>query len=76
MKLLVNNGAELDAVNTYGNTALILAVSTGNHLRRFENVVRTRPLRRYAFVGLGFNRAAEFLIRKGANVSIVGQEGN
>lgn len=30
MKLLVSSGADLNAVNTYGNTALILAVSTGN----------------------------------------------
>lgn len=30
MKLLVDNGAALDAVNKFGNTALILAVSKGN----------------------------------------------
>lgn len=31
VRLLVENGADIDAMNSYNNTALFLAVAGGNH---------------------------------------------
>lgn len=33
VKLLIENGADINAVNNLNDTALILAISKGNHLK-------------------------------------------
>lgn len=79
MKLLIKKGADLNAVNVYHVTALILAINKGEHeyVKWFQIAVWTTFLIRFVFIFLGFDTAAEYLIRKGANVNIIGgQDGN
>lgn len=71
-KLLLEHGADIDAVNEYNNSALIMAVWAGNFWTYSGKVVIqwTVPT-----LFLEFDNVAEFLIQKGADVNVVGENG-
>lgn len=73
MQLLIENGANINAANTPGDTALILAISAGIQMnltflyKRILELKTTSPI-------LGYDRIGELLIQKGANVNAVDKD--
>lgn len=76
VELLLQNGADINAVNSNNNSALILALDTGrgNHFVNSWNFLAKEAL--FIFFCLGYEEIAKLLIRKGADVNIVGQDDN
>lgn len=68
----MEHGADINAVNKYNNSALIMAVWAGNFLTYCEKVAMqwTVPT-----LFSEFDNVAEFLIQKGADVNVVGENG-
>lgn len=77
IELLIQNGADINAVNDLNNSALILALDTdrGNHLKITAQHSKWF-FKRVILSCSGYKEAAKLLIRKGADVNIVGQDGN
>lgn len=74
IRQLIENGAEVNVINTHKNTALLLAINKGKSNWNWINVKRYKRID--FLLHLGFDKIAEFLIEKGANVDAVGQDGN
>lgn len=57
------------------NSALILAISSGDHWKLVRSLCINVEIIRFVVSFLGFDKVAELLIEKGADVHIVGQDG-
>lgn len=79
---LLDNGADINAIASNamgqsGNSALILAIQSGKyHRNMYELVLRKDPLIKMHIFGQGFEKTAELLIQRGANVGLQGSDGN
>lgn len=74
MRLLIENGANINAVNSQNNTALIIAISKGNSLKHVENFLGF-TLENTMLSFSEFFDIAELLIQKGIDVNTVIQDG-
>lgn len=72
MRLLVENGADLNAVNTYKNTALISAINEGNYNKNCKNLCEEALKLFFS----GYDKIAELLIQMSANVNMLGNHRN
>lgn len=73
--MLVENGADVNIVNKYNNTALILAITKGDQLKDVKSLYKTSFQNKFYLLIQGFEKVAELLIQKGTNVNIVGVYG-
>lgn len=77
VRLLAENGANINNIDNFGDTPLIISLDKGLHLNDLVNLrhKRNEILRWHLHVSfLGFNKAAEVLIRKGADANVVGYQ--
>lgn len=72
--LLIEHGADANVVNSLNNSALILAISKGNLIEKFQNIVQ-KKLKKAILFCIEFDKAAELLIKNGADVNVAGQHG-
>lgn len=75
MRLLIENKADLNIVNIYNHTALVVSIFKGNH-KTVESLNEMIFEKNLHILFLGFDKIAELLIQSGADVHIVGQNGN
>lgn len=73
MEMLIKNGAHVNARNRFNDTALILAVNGGS--TKVSEFYTQKTSKQIVFFCLEFEKAAEFLIKKGSDVNIVGDHG-
>lgn len=75
LRVLIDKGAYIDAVNNDRNSALIFTIVLGIRLKIrilcFSYFCKLSKIQ--YFFGEGFDKAAELLIEKGADVNIVGK---
>lgn len=76
--LLAENGADVNVINKDNNSALILSIESRIHWEMiFFLLSMGKKFWKLLFFSLvGFEMAARLLIRKGANVNAVGNNGN
>lgn len=71
IQFLIENGADVNHLDKVNNSVLILAIQSGN----FEKFHQPFNLKARFYVCLGFERAAQLLIQKGANVNVKNHRG-
>lgn len=74
VRLLIENGINLNRVNNVNNSALILAINGGNLQRNYWSIL-IWCFSEIQFSSLGYDKIAELLIEKGADIDIVGNGG-
>lgn len=74
---LIDNGAHINAVNKLNNSALILAIQSGNkkQVKTVKQITEREIWKKSFFNRLEFKKTAELLIQNGADVNIVSQSG-
>lgn len=74
-KLLIDKGADINAVNKLNDTALHLAIREGTSYNSF--CFQNRSVEKlFTSFDLGHDEVAKLLIHNGANVNVVGQHGD
>lgn len=48
MRLLIENGADLNVINTYKNSALISAIIEGNNKKKPTKIFEKKPLHTFS----------------------------
>lgn len=75
VRMLLENGIDINAKNEFGNSALILAISSGEILNLLNGYSIQETSKGSISSCLGFEKFAELLIEKGADINIVGFNG-
>lgn len=73
--MLLENGIDINAKNEFGNSALILAISSGEILNLLNGYSIQETSKGSVSPCLEFEKFAELLIEKGADINIVGYNG-
>lgn len=72
--MLLENGANINVVNKLNNNALTIAISEGMH-KHETSLIKRGSFDNDNIFFLGFDKIAEQLIQKGADVHVLGQFG-
>lgn len=76
MRLLIENGADIDAVDIMNNTALNIAIMNGIYKNVWNFNTKSSKTIFIYHPFLGHDKVAEILIRNNANVNVVNADGN
>lgn len=72
MEPLIEKGADINATNGGNDSALILAIESGYLLKTLIISIQTKL---HSFCCLGYEKTAELLIQKGADVGVINSRG-
>lgn len=71
--MLIDHNADINAVNIYNNTALLLAIGSGD-MKLVEVLCITCSKKPFAFFCSDFEKIAKLLIENGADINTVGAD--
>lgn len=75
VRLLIGNGADVNLVDQYNSTALIVALQEGIHWTVVKSLCKSNLQTTVSFF-LGFDKIAEVLIQNGADVNARNNKGS